>query len=232
MAADNYLLDCGPTPCLRLYGWTRPTLSLGYRQRTDWIDRDETERRAIEVVRRPSGGRALLHDDELTYAIVLESEAQPHLPTAFGQLTRLLAHTLQALGVKVETAVEAQLAPSRSHPGCMSITAGGELLYRGRKLVGSAQVCRRKRLLQHGVLPFTVDRQRLAALIPSEGEVMGLTELGGPRVSSQEFAEAFLQANGFSGVTGAWSDTELDAIEEDLERWRINAERGAEDFRG
>ncbi|MCA9797058.1 MAG: lipoate--protein ligase family protein, partial [Candidatus Eremiobacteraeota bacterium] len=179
MAADYHLLAQGPTPCLRLYRWSRPSLSLGYRQKTDWLEPSSLSRYGLDLVRRPSGGRALLHDDELTYALVVEARGKPHLPTAYRRLTQLLARALQACGVQVGFAGEQRLFPSRSHPGCMSISIAGEITYRGRKLVGSAQTCQGNRLLQHGVIPLRVDGARLSQVIPTETGVQGLVDQGG-----------------------------------------------------
>lgn len=222
MAADDHLLERGPAPCLRVYRWNRPTLSLGYRQRTDWMPPESTLKELqVEAVRRPSGGRALLHADELTYSLVVDCRGRPHLPSAYRRLTQLLCLALRELGLKVECAQETRLAPSRTHPGCMSVTAGGEILYQGQKLVGSAQVSRGNRLLQHGVVPFSFDPGLMTALLPSEGGLNGLEQMGAPRFGAEDLARAFLDANQLNGSFRDWTPLQEQEITADGPRWRV-----------
>ena len=98
---------------LRVYGWSEPTLSLGRHQRADGIyHTDELERRGIGVVRRPTGGRALLHHREVTYSVTAPSTADVGLSAEYARINLLLGSALEALGVGVAVAAP----PTRSAP--------------------------------------------------------------------------------------------------------------------
>jgi lipoate-protein ligase A len=151
MAADEALLDRairsageGGSAFLRLYRWDPPTLSIG---RNQSIDVDP----GVPVVRRPTGGKAVWHEHELTYAIAAPIALFGSLRNAYCEIHKRLATALRSLGV------DATLAPSRpavrpsdGPTSCFSAPVGGEILVAGRKLVGSAQVRRGDAFLQHG----------------------------------------------------------------------------------
>lgn len=167
MAADEFLLDHAESPVLRLYAWSEPTISLGYAQRFEGT--------GLPVVRRPSGGRALLHDDEITYAVVLP-EVTSSVAEAFTRITGWLAEALRRCGVPVE--ISAFSRKSGRSASCLALTQAGELQLEGVKLVGSAQVRRGARLLQHGSIPLRVDRERAERLLPGHPPIQGVLERG------------------------------------------------------
>lgn len=219
MAADSWLGHHAEQPTLRLYGWSATTLSLGRNQKADWLDRVWLDSQGIPVVRRPSGGRALLHQDELTYAVILPAATTSgSLGQQFCLITGWLGAALRSLGVPVEPEREKRptVLPGKQFPGCMEVVGRGELLLEGCKLVGSAQLRTRNGLLQHGVLPLRVDAELLKRCIPGSLPQPGLVELGYPAPSAGQLAHAFLKANGFDGQACPWSSAELAAIE----RWR------------
>jgi lipoate-protein ligase A len=128
---------------LRFYRWDPPTLSLGRNQPNTFYD--------VPIVRRPTGGQAVWHEHELTYAVVAPIALFGSLRKAYCEIHTRLARALHALGV------EAVLAPAHpptrpsAHPAsCFASSVGGEILANGRKLVGSAQVRRGDAFLQHG----------------------------------------------------------------------------------
>jgi lipoate-protein ligase A len=171
MAVDEAMLqthDAGATPpTLRVYGWQVPTLSLGYAQKTAQEVRLEVCRQCgVAVVRRPTGGRAVLHDDEVTYSVVMPID----LPDGSRTLTehyRLIGLALLAalwrLGLPVILARPQRSVMSRqgTSPACFAALSRYELSVAGKKLVGSAQKRSQNALLQHGSMPFTLDRDRL-----------------------------------------------------------------------
>lgn len=194
MQRDLALLEESTGPVLRLYSWTRPCLSLGYGQREDWIDRPLCARLGVEVVRRPTGGRALLHQpDEITYAVVLPDPGGLPVQESFAGIASLLAEALARLGVPVETAAGGHAPSSGAHPSCLAVAAPGEVTARGRKLVGSAQVRRHGRLLQHGALPRRTDEELLARLIPGARAQADLASLGWESLETSDLARAFFQ---------------------------------------
>lgn len=189
MARDLDLLLTAESPVLRLYAWARPCVSLGYAQR--WEPPDLP---GVEVVRRPTGGRALLHlPSEITYAVVLP-EAGPSVRSVFCGLAASLARALLALGVPVEVSAGGEVAPG--NPSCLAAAAAGEVTAGGRKLVGSAQVRRQGRLLQHGALPRRSDPALLAAAIPGALPEADLASLGFADLAPEDLARAWGQALG------------------------------------
>ena len=179
MAADSYLLEHASQPTLRLYSWDRPCLSLGYHQR--WVPSN-----LVEVVRRPSGGRAVLHQHEITYAIALP-DCSGSVQQVYQELTGLWLETLSRLTPLLGQASVS--GRSGSNPSCYQLTQRGEICLAGRKLIGSAQVRRGRRLLQHGSIPLAIDSQLFQAIFPGASEPAAL----GP-LSCDQLVEAFPQA--------------------------------------
>jgi len=171
MAIDRWLLhraesDRVPT-VVRLYGWDRPTLTLGRHQQVeaDGIDLAACAQRGVAVVRRPTGGRAVFHGAGLTYAIIAPL---PHPRATVGASYRWaiepLIGALAGLGLEV-----AELGRSHGATGeaglraaCYAAPSAGEVALAGRKWIGSAQRRLRRAFLQHGAIPFTHDAAPLA----------------------------------------------------------------------
>jgi len=157
---------------LRLYGWSSPTVSFGRnepaRERYDaLLDRTHGPV-GLDFVRRPTGGRAVLHDRELTYAVVWPLRGIRDLRALYQRVNEALRVGLTRLGVPVETAGRARggsLHPSG--PPCFVAPAEGELVVRGRKLVGSAQGRVGHALLQHGSILMSGDQDVLFASPPT-----------------------------------------------------------------
>lgn len=158
MAVDEVLLDgvaAGKAPpTLRFYGWKPACLSLGYFQSFAVVDAAACRELGIDVVRRPTGGRAILHDRELTYSIALPASVLGHdrgiLPS-YHRISRALQAGLAELGVATTMAPESAALTMQQHgPICFDRPSAHEILLEGRKLVGSAQVRRSDALLQHG----------------------------------------------------------------------------------
>jgi lipoate-protein ligase A len=153
MATDLVLLDevaAGAPPALRLYRWSRAALSLGRFQPDEDVDEAACRHHGVDVVRRPTGGRALLHGADLTYAVVM-----PRPPGGRGSVEAvylLLAGALTAglARLGVEAAVARSDGPAG--PVCFASQQGADLRVGGRKLCGSAQVHRDGVVLQHGAL--------------------------------------------------------------------------------
>ena len=168
MALDGALLDraraSGET-VLRVYGWRRPTLSLGRNQRARGVyDGSAAAARGIEVVRRPTGGRAVLHHREVTYSVTGPAPADHGLGESYALVNRLLLDGLLTLGVRAELARPAGRSPLPTGAPCFETPTAGELVVDGRKLVGSAQYRERDAYLQHGSILIQDDQPLLAAL--------------------------------------------------------------------
>ena len=152
MAADHALAETAEPDAgwLRLYRWTRPTLSLGRNEpAADTYDFARGERLGIDVVRRPTGGRGVLHDAEVTYAVVAPAAAAGRLRAAYAVVQRGLAAALRSLGADARLAAGGVPGPPRAG-ACFDVTTGGEVVAGGRKLTGSAQARIGRAFLQHG----------------------------------------------------------------------------------
>jgi lipoyl(octanoyl) transferase len=215
MAVDEAILEqidqADSLPTLRLYSWEPPCLSLGYAQPLTDVDLDRLNACAWEVVRRPTGGRAVLHTDELTYSVIAPL-AEPHLAgTLLESYQRLSAALVKALDFLVLPVEVQEKAPSPSskntNPVCFEVPSAYEITVGGKKLVGSAQARRREGLLQHGSLPLFGDLTRILDVLAYPDDAARCqaadrllahattveTALG-RRVSWQEAADAFIQA--------------------------------------
>lgn len=166
MALDHALaLECGPDEAvLRLYGWSPPTVSFGRNEPARGLYDVELARSlGIAFVRRPTGGRAVLHDDELTYAVVAPLDAFGGLRRAYVRINEGLVAALGELGAQVALAGGVKAARPEAGP-CFQEAAPGEVTVGGRKIVGSAQVRIGKALLQHGSIILRGDQSRLGLL--------------------------------------------------------------------
>lgn len=192
MAADLGLVDAVAArglPTLRLYQWARPALSLGRFQPDDDVDHAACRRLGVEVVRRPTGGRALLHGADLTYAVAMPRPpgAAGTVDAVYGWLARGLCAGLESLGVLAAVAE----SEGDTGPACFSSLRGSDLRVGDRKLCGSAQVHRGGVVLQHGsilldrlpfdetaVLRYPTDDDRARAAGQLRETTITLHELG------------------------------------------------------
>lgn len=154
-------------PTLRLYAWDPPCLSLGRHQPIDSVDLKAVARRGYGVVRRPTGGQAVLHIDELTYAVILplsDPRARGGVLQSCERLSAGLLRAIQILGVR---GAVAHRRHSREVAGavCFETPADFEIAVGGRKLIGSAQRRGRGTLLQHGAIPLSGDIARICSLL-------------------------------------------------------------------
>src|SRR5436190_930838 len=150
----------------RVYAWSPPTLSLGRNQRAVGIYREQAlAERGIDVVRRPTGGRALLHHREITYSVTAPCEDNGALLAEYGRINAMLCNALESLGVPVVVAAPSRRAAPPSASPCFAEPARGELTLGGRKLVGSAQWRERGATLQHGSILIDDDQSSIAQLV-------------------------------------------------------------------
>ncbi len=171
MAVDHALATClGPGEgVLRLYRWASPTASFGRNEPARGrYDLEAAQRAGIEFVRRPTGGRAVLHDRELTYAVALPVTSGMSLRAVYRMVNEGLVKALGALGVPATMASAEGRALSPAAGPCFRRPSEGEVTVEGRKLVGSAQARIGSAILQHGSLLLGPGQERLADL---RGEV-------------------------------------------------------------
>lgn len=199
MAIDRALLEraAAGESWLRLYGWSPSCLSFGrHEPAARRYDRQRIAALGLDVVRRPTGGRAVWHAGELTYAVAAPATALGTLREAYGEIHRVLRNALRTFGVPAE------LAPSRAaiRPdagACFASPAGGEVIVDDHKLVGSAQLREGGALLQHGSILLADDQAMVAQLTRGDAPAdrsAPLARLLGRRVSWEEAAEAVTAA--------------------------------------
>ncbi len=193
MAVDEYLFEslagAGET-VVRFYRWARPTVSLGYSQSVDRaVDLELCRQQGIEVVRRMTGGKLVLHDKEITYSLS-SSEASAFsttLASSYRLISKALILGLEKMGLAAALAGPPPESYRRGVMPCFSFPARDEIEIDGRKIVGSAQKRIGVRFLQHGSIPLEADpdRERRIASVsmadPSNVRIVSLSEaLGRP----------------------------------------------------
>lgn len=170
MGVDEALLAtvrAGGGPILRTYTWDPPTLSLGYGQDLADIDLARCQELGVGVVRRPTGGRAVLHWEELTYCFLsLPPAGDDSIQQSYLTVGRCLQRGLQLDGFEVE--LSRGRVGSGHRAACFASTSRSEITIDGRKLVGSAQRRIRGALLQHGSLLVGGAHRLLAQIVPDE----------------------------------------------------------------
>jgi lipoate-protein ligase A len=198
-------------PTLRLYAWSPPCLSLGRSQPLGDVDLEACRAAGVDVVRRPTGGKAILHTDELTYSVTLpagDPRAAGDITEGYRRLSEGLLAGLRRLGVDAVPADKGKRQGGQPGPVCFETPSNHEITVGGRKLAGSAQWRTRGGVLQHGSLPLKGDITRIVdclALSEAEREAQRralraractLEEALGRRVPSAEVAQAL--AEGFA----------------------------------
>ena len=169
MATDSALLAsvrAGAPPLLRLYRWAPACLSFGRNQPARGLyDRARARALGIDFVRRPTGGLAVLHDAELTYAVVVPAGVLGGPRATYCAINRALTAALRGLGAPVDLAGASAPTPlAAGAPPCFAASAAGEVVAGDRKLVGSAQRMEGRTLLQHGSILLNGDQRRLTGL--------------------------------------------------------------------
>jgi len=168
MALDEALMDRARQTgewVLRVYSWGAPTISLGRNQSARGrYDLDRIHDLGLDVVRRPTGGRAILHDREITYSVTAPVGNAGDLRESYDRINRLLLLALHSIGVAATVATPTTRAAMPGMAPCFDEPASGELTLEGRKLAGSAQWRCDDALLQHGSILVADDQTLLASL--------------------------------------------------------------------
>jgi lipoate-protein ligase A len=148
-----------------IYGWSQPTLSFGRNQRAiGCYDMEQILSLGIDTVRRPTGGRSLLHNREVTYSVTAPLQAGVALRDSYERINLILLTALRSLGVGASVATPDGAATPPDNSPCFAAPSRGELITDGRKLVGSAQWREAGALLQHGSI-LIEDDQSLIPLV-------------------------------------------------------------------
>ena len=178
MAADEAILEHihrgESISTLRLYAWNPACLSLGHAQSFKDVDVERLHAQGWDVVRRVTGGRAILHTDELTYSVTGstdESTLAGGVLESYNRLAQALLHAVHELSVPVEMKEhEDGHTQQNLNPICFEVPSTYEITVDGKKLIGSAQARKKEGVLQHGSLPLTGDLSRICDALIFENE--------------------------------------------------------------
>ncbi len=186
MAVDEAVMEVHRAglvpPTIRFYQWSPPGLTLGYFQQIqETVDKEVCKENNTDIVRRLTGGRAILHDDELTYSIVI-SEKLAYLPKSILESYKIISKGIISalhflgLGVELKAVENNRKAPKGFSSACFDAPSWYEVVIKDKKLVGSAQTRKDGIILQHGSIPFSINADILYNVlkIPSEKVREGL----------------------------------------------------------
>jgi lipoyl(octanoyl) transferase len=217
MALDEALLDWHSEgkipPVIRFYGWDPATLSIGYFQKVEKeIDLEAVKAHGLGFVRRPTGGRGVLHDHELTYSVIV-SEDHPEMPKTVTEAYRVISEGIlkgfHQLGLEAYFAVprtdeERSALKNPRSAVCFDAPSWYELVVEGRKVAGSAQTRQKGVILQHGSILLDLDEDKLFSLFkyPSErvkdrmksafkNKAVAINEISSRRITLEEAKVAF-----------------------------------------
>lgn len=214
MAVDEAILEHigrgGVPATLRLYAWSPACLSLGHAQPFADVDRARLKERGWEVVRRATGGRAILHTDELTYSVTGSAD-EPVLAggvlESYNRLAGALLLAVKNLELPVEMKEGKADSSTAPNPVCFEVPSTYEITVGGKKLIGSAQARKKEGVLQHGSLPLTGDLTRICQALTFESDAVRANAAQrllarattvesalGRAVTWDESAEAFIHA--------------------------------------
>ncbi len=146
MAVDEFLLYNCKEPILRIYGWSKPCISIGYFQNIDEVNYKKCNEENVDVVRRITGGGAVFHDMELTYSFVTKNFPQSIIKS-YEEISELIIQTLKKFGL------DAKFSPLN------------DVTINGKKVCGNAQTRKNNTLLQHGTVLLEVDVEKMFSLL-------------------------------------------------------------------
>ena len=197
MQMDSDLLDFAiknelKEPIFRLYGWKPACVSLGRNQKDDFLDYEFLKSKNIDVVRRLTGGRALLHDNEITYSFIcLESFLQngSHIVSSYKEISQILIDKFKKLGIDLDFGASKPIKTGFDY--CMLISTGADLCYKEKKLIGSAQCRSHGYILQHGSILYDYNKKLLEEIFKekvSTDEITSIKEIN-PKLSKEEIID-------------------------------------------
>ncbi len=155
-------------PTLRLYRWSRPSLSIGYFQKISDVNTDHCQKMDYPVVRRLTGGRAILHDEELTYSFSSSNDSPPFsssLHEDYSVISMAILTGLKECGIDADISFERKRGSGQKNPACFKSVSYGEITIHGRKIIGSAQKRYRNGFLQHGSILLDFDAKKLSRVL-------------------------------------------------------------------
>ena len=186
----DYALDSGLSePIFRLYGWSPACISLGRNQGDEFLDYNFLKSNGIDVVRRLTGGRALLHDNEITYSYICPVSYLnngEHVVSSYKEICQIFIEKFKKFGINIDFGTQKQVKTGFDY--CMLISTGADLCYKGKKLIGSAQCRKHGYILQHGSILYDYDKILLEKIFGEEistNEITSIKEIN-PRIGKED----------------------------------------------
>lgn len=186
----DYALDSGLSePIFRLYGWSPACISLGRNQGDEFLDYNFLKSNGIDVVRRLTGGRALLHDNEITYSYICPVSYLnngEHVVSSYKEICQIFIEKFKKIGINIDFGTQKQVKTGFDY--CMLISTGADLCYKGKKLIGSAQCRKHGYILQHGSILYDYDKVLIEKIFGEEistNEITSIKEIN-PRISKED----------------------------------------------
>ena len=179
-------------PIFRLYGWSPACVSLGRNQKDDFVDYDLLKSMGIDVVRRLTGGRALLHDDEITYSFICPVSYLKNggnVVESYKEICQMLIDAFAKQGIELTLGAEKGVHTKFDY--CMLVSTGADLCYQGKKLIGSAQFRKEGYILQHGSILYGYNKDILERIFKnpvSTSEIVAISEFA-PDLSREKIVE-------------------------------------------
>ena len=195
MKKDLILLDdaCSDNtfePVLRFYGWFPACVSLGRNQKENSININYCKENNIDIVRRVTGGRSLLHQDELTYSFICPVKfiGNENVHKSYEIISGALIKGFKNLGIET---VFGNKKPDTKYNYCMLLSTGADLNYEGRNIVGSAQYRANGYILQHGSILYSVNEKHIENIFgeKTENKLITLSEIL-PEIKNEEIITA------------------------------------------
>jgi len=176
MAIDEAILlgniEKTSPPTIRFYDWNPPTVSFGYNQKIEKeLDLEKLSKKGYAYIKRPTGGRVVLHKDEVTYAVIAPAlgRLKGNITDSYSEISKPIALGLQNLGVNVEfeKGTLSSFSQKQQFNPCFTSSSRYELKYNNKKIVGSAQYRKNNCILQHGSILLNHDQSEVAYLLPN-----------------------------------------------------------------
>ena len=189
---DNAIKKQVKEPIFRLYGWSPACVSLGRNQKDDFVDQEFLKSCGIDVVRRLTGGRALLHDDEITYSYVCPVSSLKHgenVVESYKEISQILIDAFAKLGIELDFGGTRK--PQGHKDYCMLVSTGADLCWNGRKLIGSAQFRKEGYILQHGSILYDYNKSLLEKIFKEKvdtSSIVSVKEIN-PNITRQDIVD-------------------------------------------
>lgn len=191
---ESAIRNSSSQPVFRLYGWKPYCVSLGRNQKDDFIDVNLLKENNIDVVRRLTGGRALLHADEITYSYVCPVKSLDNgenVIESYKEISKILINGFEKLGIKLDFGGAKKIQGHKDY--CMLVSTGADLCFNDRKLIGSAQFRKEGYILQHGSILFDYDKILLEKIFKEKvdsGTIISIKEIN-PSVTKNDIIRVF-----------------------------------------